>query len=205
MTSHKGFDRLAWMYDFLVRIVFGQSIRKAQVELVRHAQKERHWLVIGGGTGWILDEILKHDPIANITYLEASQKMIDRAKNRSGAGDVHFVLGSVDQIPDDQSYDLIVTNFFWDMFATDKAILLKSKIELRLKNEAQWLVADFKNTDIWWQRALIKLMYWFFRATCNIEAKQLPDFDRLFTNENEIYKSNFHHGMIESVIYQKMN
>jgi ubiquinone/menaquinone biosynthesis C-methylase UbiE len=207
MKSHKGFDRLSWIYDFLVKIIFGSSIRDAQINLIQNVQTKKGWLIIGGGTGWILEDIFKYHPEAQVTYLEASQGMIDKAKSRKIDSNVNYILGSVDQIPSDHQFDIVVTNFFWDMFLTQSAIDIKNKIDEHLNIHAQWLVVDFKNADIWWQRALMKIMYWFFRITCGIEARSLPDFEELFVNEkkNQVYRATFYQGMIESHIYQKEN
>ena len=96
-----------------------------------------------------------------------------------------------------------MTSFFWDMFSTRQAVKMKLSIDQKLKNDAVWLLADFKNTDIWWQRTLMKIMYWFFRNTCQIEASKLPDFGQIFKKGKHSIKFRdiYYHGMIESTIY----
>lgn len=203
MKSHKGFDSLVGIYDWMVSLVFGSTIRRAQIALVEQVADNKEWLIIGGGTGWILEEIFKVHQNASITYVEASQKMIDRAKKREVKGRVNYVLGSIDQLPEQVQYNVVLTAFFWDMFQTNQAIRIKSLINQKIKKDAIWLLADFKNTDIWWQKILVKTMYSFFRSTCRIEASELPDFDQIFNKEEHKvqFQQIYYYGMIESTAY----
>lgn len=203
MKTHKGFDRLSVIYDLLVKIVYGRAIRNAQIALIEQVENKHEWLILGGGTGWILDEIFRIHPDVKITYLEVSQKMINKAKRRKPQGQVNYVLGSIDQLQLEKNYDIVMTAFFWDMFSTNEAMRMKSSIDQKLKKEAIWLLTDFKNTDIWWQRILMKMMYLFFRSTCHIEASELPDFDQIFNKDQHTVQSinTFYNGMIESTVY----
>lgn len=203
MKSHKRFDKLSVIYDLLVNIVFVRAIQKSQIALIKRVENAHEWLILGGGTGWILDEIFKIHPDVKITYVEASQKMISKARRKEPQGQVNYVLGSIDQIPPEKNYDVVMTAFFWDMFSTKKAVRMKQSIDQKIKNDAIWLLADFKNTDIWWQEILIKVMYWFFRSTCHIEASELPDFDQIFIRgkHTKQFRDTFYNGMIESTVY----
>lgn len=204
MKSNKGFDRLSGTYDLMVKLVFGKTIRKAQITLIEKVVNKRKWLILGGGTGWVLEEIFKVHPNIEITYVEASQKMIDRTKKRDLKGHVDYVIGSADQLPPNRNYNVILTPFFWDMFSTTSALKIKATIEQKLENDAIWLLADFKNTDIWWQHMLMNIMYWFFRVTCNIEASKLPDFTKIFNKEKHMvsFHASFYKGMIASTVYR---
>jgi len=203
MKSHGGFDSLVGIYDWMVGLVFGSAIRRAQIALIEQVSDNKEWLIIGGGTGWILEEIFKVHQNASITYVEASQKMIDRAKKRDIRGKVNYILGSIDQFPEQAQYDVVLTAFFWDMFQTSQALRMKSLINQKVKKDAIWLLADFKNTDIWWQKILMKAMYGFFRTICRIEASELPDFSQIFNKDEHTidFQDTFYHGMIESTVY----
>ena len=203
MKSHKGFDRLSIIYDSLVKVVFGRAIRNSQIALIEKVGKNNNWLILGGGTGWVLEEIFKLHPNAKITYVEVSNVMIDKTKQRNTRGEVDYILGSLDQIPSEKNFDVVMTAFFWDMFSTNEAVRMKQSIEVKMKNDAIWLLADFKNTDIWWQKILMKIMYWFFRTTCHIKASELPDFEKIYHIEKQSvkFRDTFCRGMIESTVY----
>ena len=205
MKTHEGFDRLSVIYDLVVKLVFRRAIREAQIQLIKELGDHRKWLILGGGTGWVLEEILKVHPKVEMTYVEASQKMIDKAQKRNINGQVNYILGSVEQIPNGQNYDVVITAFFWDMFRTNTSLEMKHSIDKKVKNDALWLLADFKNTDIWRQKGLMKMMYWFFRVTCRIEASELPDFGQIFDKQKHkvLFQKTFYHGMIESTLYKQ--
>jgi ubiquinone/menaquinone biosynthesis C-methylase UbiE len=205
MKTHTGFDRLSLFYDLLVKLVFGRTIRESQICLIEEVGDRENWLVLGGGTGWVLEEIFKVHPQAKITYIEVSQNMINQAHKRRATGRVDYILGSIDEIPSGRKYDVVVTAFFWDMFHANRAMKMKQEIDLKLKNDAFWLCADFKNTDIWWQKILMRVMYWFFKVTCRIEASELPEFSQIFDKGKHevLFQKTFHHGMIESTLYKR--
>ncbi|MEZ4686196.1 MAG: hypothetical protein R3B47_09055 [Bacteroidia bacterium] len=51
------FNRLAPVYDFLASLVFGNRIRQAQRWLLDFIPEGSSILILGGGTGWILEEL----------------------------------------------------------------------------------------------------------------------------------------------------
>jgi len=205
MKTHKGFDRLSLIYDLMVKLVFGRVIRESQISLIKQVKNSEKWLILGGGTGWVIEEIFKVHPKVEIAFVEASQKMINRARKRNPNDGVNYILGSIDQIPNGQDYDVVITAYFWDMFETDHAMAMKRSIDEKVKNDALWLSADFRNTDIWWQKKLTKIMYWFFRITCHIEASELPNFDTIFSKQDHkvLFQKSFYYGMIESTLYKR--
>ena len=82
-TRPTGFDRVAWCYDVLAGLVFGPAQRRAQqAALVGLPAGAPHVLILGGGTGWVLLEVLRCRPQATVLYLEASPKMLTRASTR---------------------------------------------------------------------------------------------------------------------------
>jgi len=87
------YDRIARYYDFLSRIVFFRAQLKAQIDQLHFIPANSSVLIVGGGTGWILEEIAKVHPTGlNITYVEISAKMLELSRKRyAGANHVTFV------------------------------------------------------------------------------------------------------------------
>ncbi|WP_141765680.1 class I SAM-dependent methyltransferase, partial [Hymenobacter coccineus] len=95
------FDRIAWCYDALAGLVFGGSLRAAQrAALDGLPAGAPRVLILGGGTGWVLGEVLRRRPGATVLYLEASGPMLARATARlrrerpEAAGQVEFRVGT---------------------------------------------------------------------------------------------------------------
>lgn len=196
------FDRIAPFYDGLSTLVFGNSLMKAQKCNLCIVPAHSDVLVLGGGTGKWLVELLKHNDSCRVWYVEASLKMIHLANKYLNASDrVIFIHGTQQDIPD-RKFDIVITHFFVDMFSESDLSDLAEKIAGVLKNGGKWIVADFVNNR-YWHKLLLWMMYLFFNAIGVLDRKNLPDWDRIiqswpFTMENT---TSFYKGFVKNIIY----
>ena len=199
-----GFDKIANIYDGLARLVFGKSIQQAQEYLLNDVPPESKILILGGGTGWLLANLLELKPACEVWYIEASEKMLELSKEKIKQSDrVHFLLGTENSIPGNIQFDVVITNFYLDLFTTLSLDSVIEKIRTAIKPQSLWLATDFIESKVWWQSVLLKIMYYFFRMTCSIEASQLPDWNQqLAKNGLTRLKSKFFFGgLIEATAY----
>jgi len=71
------YNNSVWFYDRLAGLVYGKELIKSQVYLLPYIPANAHVLVVGGGTGWILEELARVHPSGlNITYAEIAPAMI---------------------------------------------------------------------------------------------------------------------------------
>jgi spermidine synthase len=78
------YDNSASFYDGLSRLVFGRTLIAAQVAFLSSIPKNAKVLIIGGGTGWILEEITRLYPSGlTITYVEISANMMALSQKRN--------------------------------------------------------------------------------------------------------------------------
>ncbi|UII34244.1 class I SAM-dependent methyltransferase [Fulvivirga ulvae] len=201
------FNSVAFVYDTLARVVFGKSIQKAQTSLLYSITKESKVLILGGGTGFILQELDKLRLSLKITYVEPSSAMMKRAKKKLPFRTivVDFVQDTHEAVSNDGDFDVVITNFFLDVFPADRLSEVVQEVSLLIGKNGVWLLTDFVRTDMWWQKVLIKLMYLFFRVTAGLEGNQLLNFEDYLHEKG--YKSvkhkYFYNGMIRSDIYKK--
>jgi ubiquinone/menaquinone biosynthesis C-methylase UbiE len=197
----KGFDFLAPFYDRLARVMIGNDIVLSQVYFLEQLKKCKRLLILGGGSGWILNDICGHFPNLEIDYVDLSPAMIKRArKGLKYKSNVNFIQGTEDNLRD---YDGVITNFFLDMFDDKGVNMVIEKIKRSLRHDAIWLVTDFVNerkrhrVKLWW-------MYRFFGMVATIEAVRLPDWRWLISEVGfELLESRkFNDGFIASHIYQ---
>jgi tRNA (cmo5U34)-methyltransferase len=170
-----GFDFLAPVYDSMARFIFGKSMVHSQIWFFNKIPTASRILILGGGTGWILEELQKHDSTATIWYVEISAGMMQRAQNRRIRNRVHFIVGTEEMIPTGLVFDVVITNFYLDLFSDKKLSQVLQHINKRTSAPAIWLASDFVDGQIWWHRWMLRTMYFFFKAICDIEAKQLPN------------------------------
>ncbi len=202
------FNGIAWIYDSMAKLVFGKTIRLAQINMLQAIPPGSRILIVGGGTGWILEEIsVVHGTGLRITYVDSSAKMISLAKKKYAANNrVKFVNESILTTNLYDTYNVVITPFIFDVFSTHTARLVFERINLHVKDSSLWLYSDFNaSTGIsLGQKVLLKIMYLFFRLCCGIEAKQLPDMDRYFLEHGYrlALEKNYMGNFITSRVYQ---
>lgn len=202
------YDVVAHFYDRLSRFVFGDAIYKSQLFLLNSIPAEANVLIVGGGSGWILEEITRlHSSGLHITYVEKSEKMLSLSKKRNtGSSQVIFINQTIQDAKLDQVYDVVITPFLFDNFSDITLKKAFEKIDRHLNKGGRWLFADFQlqayRID---QQVLLKTMYLFFNFFCSLETTKLPDTEAIFHNYSyrTCSEKRFFNGFIISIVYLK--
>jgi ubiquinone/menaquinone biosynthesis C-methylase UbiE len=204
------YDAAAWFYDALAKLVFGNALIRAHQFLIQNIQPETSILIVGGGTGWILEELAKvQSSSLKITYVEISAKMIALSKKRkSGRNEVSFVQKPIEAYQLNQKYDIVLTPFLFDNFSAERIGTVFKQLHSSLKPRGQWLLADFQvqqNRHGNWQKVLLQTMYLFFGWLCGVETRQLIKMEPYFIRENYklLSEQTFYKGFIIARTYQK--
>jgi tRNA (cmo5U34)-methyltransferase len=178
------FGRVASVYDALAAAVFGRAQRRAQQAALAAglplAEAAPRVLVLGGGSGWVLTELLRQCPAARVLYLETSAAMLARAQARlrrvapGAVAQVEFRQGSEQALGPAEQFDIVVTFFVLDCFTLAEFPAALARLQAARRPRALWLVVDFRPARTWWQRALLRAMYLFFRISVGLRTQQLP-------------------------------
>ncbi len=207
ISVKRNYDSIAWFYDRLSRLVYGQALVKAQQYLLAAIPANSRVLIVGGGTGWVLEEIAKiHAAGLSITYVDSSPKMIALARERNACGNkVTFIAAAIEAIEPPDVYDVVLTPFLFDNFTDAGMRKVFAYLNNSLEPRGIWLFCDFRKTDVFWQRAMLKVMYLFFRMSCGIEAKELPKTEECFAECGYKVKKHetFVKGFVVSTVYEK--
>jgi tRNA (cmo5U34)-methyltransferase len=208
--TDSGFDRVAWLYDFLSFLVFGNTLRKAQTAFLDLIPANARILLIGGGSGWLLKQILLRYSPDSLVYIEASPRMLSLAKRKTRAlalrSVVDFRLGNEQLISSYDRFDIVITAFFLDLFTQQRLQQeIMPRLSASLLPDGKLLFADFIPSDYWVSGLLIRAMYCFFGTLANIEARQLPDYTYLFQlfNLQKTNSSLFFKDMVEASVWEK--
>ena len=201
------YNTVARYYDKLSRLVFGDKLLVAQSYFLERISAGSKVLIAGGGSGWILEELTRLHPSGlTIIYVDSSANMTELAKKRN-AGDNHvtYVIATAGSINPEHKFDVVITPFFFDNFKDNNALKIFSVIDKYLEKDGVWLYTDFRNTSIFRQKLLLKLMYLYFRLFCGIEAKQLPDMNNCFGDFGYAAELEmvFMGGFVETVVYKR--
>ena len=184
-NKDRGFDRIAWVYDWLAWMVFGGRTRKAQQIYISRIPHKAKVLILGGGTGWLVKKILKRRPDIEIIYVEASPRMIKIAQKKliDFKRNIDYRLGNERRLIEMEAVDVVITPFILDVFNEKRLKDVFWLLDKALKPGGTWLFTDFviphgKGRNF--ARVLIWTMYRFFRLVCNIPGRKLLDFERYF-------------------------
>lgn len=208
MTNN--YDKIAKHYDFLSRLVFSRSQVNAQIDQLGNISENDSILIVGGGTGWILDEIANVHPSGlQIIYVEISAKMIALSMKRNyGQNEVVFVNAGIEEFQADQTFDVISTPFLFDNFSQERADRVFQKLDGFLKDKGLWFMVDFTTDDnnwAWWKKILLKLMYAFFKVLGNVEAKKLVNMELYFDKAGYflVNEAFYYARFIRATVYKK--
>lgn len=204
------YDNIAPYYDLLSRMVFFRSQLKAQIDQLAFIPEGANVLIVGGGTGWILEEITKTQSIGlRITYVEISEKMLNLSKKREIKGNtITYFHSAAEDFITEQKFEVIITAFLFDNFSAEKTAIVFNKLNAMLKPSGFWLFCDFYDhteSGKKWQWYLLKAMYLFFNKISEVEAKVLINTEQYFSKHQYVPKKTafYYSGFIKAIVYQK--
>ncbi|HEY4302272.1 MAG TPA: class I SAM-dependent methyltransferase [Candidatus Didemnitutus sp.] len=212
----RSFDRLARPYRLLELVAFGSDLERARfahLELLRNC---RSILVAGEGDGRCLRRLLAIAPHARITCVDASARMIDRARERvagfpDAAARVDFIHADARAwTPDLEAVDAVVTLFFLDCFDAAECTALIDRWAPIIRPDGYWMWADFALPTAGWRRARARawltMLYAFFRWQTGLAVRALPPAETILADHNlaAVSALTLQHGMLRSVAFRRM-
>lgn len=204
------YDAVATWYDRLSRLVFGRVQVVAQTVLLPYVTAGSRILIVGGGSGWILEELAKIHPSGlSIIYVEISANMLALSRQRNaGENEVQFVQQAIEDYQPAGTFDVVFTAFLFDNFTEEKVQTVFSLLHDCLTPGGKWLYADFQYTTAkgtWWQRWLLNMMLVVCKILCQVEATTLVNLAPFFTGKQytTVFNKSSYRSFIHSVVYQK--
>ena len=181
------FDTLAPYYRWMEFVLAGEKLQHCRTTFLDDIPAVRNILLLGEGHGRCLVECRRRFTHARITCVDASEKMLTHARRRLechnlNTDNVEFVHADVlNWTSPDDTYDLIVTNFFLDCFRAEQLEQIIPRLAATTMLDANWLIADFQIPPAGLKRIRSRLVLWtmyaFFRTMTRIPARKLtaPD------------------------------
>jgi ubiquinone/menaquinone biosynthesis C-methylase UbiE len=181
------FDVLAPHYRWMEFVLAGDKLQRCRTAFLDRVAESNKVLILGEGNGRFLLECRRKLPNAKITCVDASARMLARARERvAGQGgyreSIDFVCAdALAWAPPEPGFDLIVTHFFLDCFQPGQLESLVAKLARAAAPGANWLLADFQSAAAGWQRYRSRLILWmmyrFFRVVTRLPATALTSPD----------------------------
>lgn len=155
------YGRVACLYDLLGWLYTGGQIARLKRRQARRLAPGARVLYAGVGTGEELPSAL--EARAQVTALDASPAMLERAKNRLGprAREVQFHCEDLFAHEATQPYDTVVANFFLNVFAEAALPSVLTRLSELVRPGGTLLIGDFAPPALGpRERALQRAYYW---------------------------------------------
>jgi len=214
--TKKGFNALSPFYDILSQLLFGRALFTSQNYFLNEIKSANSILVFGGGTGKLLLELIKQGPSQHLYYLDISDKMIRKSKrliskkHPEALNKITFKVGSFQDLPKSQFFDVVITSYVLDCFPEEKLHTVMKKLDSALLPEGKWLFTDFNVSQHSvlmksFSKLVIKTLYFTFNVICSLGVNRLPDFKLPFLQFGYtlISEKTFIKGLLVSRCYVK--
>ena len=200
------FDKIAWLYDPLVRLSSRSRTYAEKIKFVANLKKSDVVLDIGGGTGLIASFI--SDYVKKIIVLDPSKKMMAKSKSNK----IEKVYGTVQGMKfKDSTFDVIYCVDSFHHFTNghkeknfDKVFHDSIKEMLRvLKNNGVLVIIDF-DTEKFRGKMMNLFEKWFFRGDSKFNSRDelsnlFDDFKvrvEFFDLDNSCYIAKIQIGLV---------
>lgn len=118
------YDRIAWIYDPISRWVLGEKYSQSKYIFLDRLQRGSKVLILGGGTGENLPEIVQRVGEKGMVYfMEASSAMIHRSKRRFRPvlpTNIKFIHSADFSQLSNIKPDFILTQYFLDVLSDEQ-------------------------------------------------------------------------------------
>ncbi|WP_162416356.1 class I SAM-dependent methyltransferase [Cyclobacterium roseum] len=197
---------LAPFYEFFSITVIGPDFQQSKQAFLDRIQKGDTVLVLGGGTGAILPQILNQiGSTGRILYMEASGSMIKRSKqkvDRHASRQIQWIHSSrFEELPPLKS-DVIICQYFLDVLSDERIDQLFKELDSRVHSETKWIFTDFfpKANRKW----LLYFLILVFRLLAGHSRKDLPDYPSFFQKWGwePVHRIPFQQGFFQAICYK---
>lgn len=213
LTIKSGFDWLAPHYRWMECVLAGPKLQRCRTAFLHSIPAPCNALLLGEGNGRFLIELIRVFPNARFTCVDASARMLDRARARLRARGLDVAAGQflraniLDWAPPSAQFDLIVSHFFLDCFRPAELEQLIPRLSSAAVPGARWLLADFRQPPSgpakWRARAILESMYLFFRVAAGLSAARLTPPDALLERHGFTLRDRrlFEWGLLHSDLW----
>jgi ubiquinone/menaquinone biosynthesis C-methylase UbiE len=211
-ATFANFDWLAPHYRWMEWLLAGPKLQRCRAAFLSEIVAPRRALIVGQGHGPFLGELLRAHPNVHCTCIDASERMLKVAQARlqeSGFGGsrAQFIHADILEWETAGTYDLIATHFVLDCFSPEQLDRVLTKLSAMAAPGANLLLADFQEPATgfakWRARAILEMMYLFFRWATALPASKLTAPDTFLTRSGFSLqkRQTFEWGLLHSDLW----
>lgn len=137
------YNGIAWIYEALGQLYSGGQIYASKASQLSQMRPGDAVLYAGVGPGE--DAILACERGANVTCIDVAPKMLQKVESRCRAVEIKpgLICGNILDHKLTAHYDIVVANFFLNVFAEDAMAEILEHLASLVKPDGKLLIADF--------------------------------------------------------------
>lgn len=180
-----GFGCLARFYFWMEYFSFGPYLQRCRCVRLSEGLCRKRALVYGDGDGRFLAKLLETEAYLAVTAVDASGRMLGRARRRVGSGAaVQWVQADARTWdPPREAYDLVVSHFFLDCFDEEELAGIVARVNAAAARDAVWIVSEFAiprgRVAAHVGRGIVRALYLAFGLMTGLSVRRLPDYGRV--------------------------
>jgi ubiquinone/menaquinone biosynthesis C-methylase UbiE len=159
--------------------------------------------------------LVKRNPLAQVTYVDASGKMLEIARERLiraalPIDRVRFIRAELPAWkPPAKSYDLVATHFFLDCFPHEQLVTVINTLQESAQPGGCWLISDFAIPQAGFRRIrariIHRLMYSLFRLFTKLPASALVPPQPLLRQSGltRVCRAEFDRGLLCAELWRR--
>jgi ubiquinone/menaquinone biosynthesis C-methylase UbiE len=197
------YNRIASFYDFLSFIFFGNKLIISQSRFFKFIKEGDKVLILGGGTGKLLESIPAK---CHITFIDSSAKMLEQARLRKTKSKVVFYQLRFEEYVAEEKFDHCICPYFLDLFLPNELPSVISRIKSFVKDGSFLHVSDFNpHYTTKYNIALMWCMLKFFKITTSLKPKKYNGLFELLSSDAHLNlkdEASWRTSFVHSKIYQ---
>lgn len=191
------------VYDFLSNLYSGRSIHHCKIAMINKDNIKKGDRILFAGVGHGLDAVHAAELGANVTVVDLSETMLNHfrqnLKQKNSKLKIRQVHSDIMELNEFQKYDMVVANFFLNVFDREMMAKVLEQLVRLGKPGAKVVVGDFSYPSgnivsrafkvIYWYGAV--LFFWLFARNAVHNIYNYPEFMErvgLVIKEKKYYK-----------------
>ena len=191
------------LYDFLSNLYSGRSIHHCKIAMINKDNVKKGDRILFAGVGHGLDAIQAAELGANVTVVDLSETMLNQFRQKLKKNNpklkIRQVHSDILEFNEFKKYDMVVANFFLNVFYRDTMTKVLEQLVRLGKPGAKIVVGDFSYPTgnvfskafkvIYWYGAVI--FFWLFARNAVHNIYNYPEFMEnagLVIKEKKYYK-----------------
>jgi len=155
--------------------MFGNKLNQAAEFHFNTIKPGERILLVGGGTGKILENLPHH---CHVTYIDSSSHMLRKAQKVNYDGDVDSIHDDIRSWRSQTSFDVIIFPFILDLFEDTEIHAILQQIISVMAPKGRLLVSDFyptRKVSRLKNRILLRSTLLFFKVLTGHKLKDVPN------------------------------